>query len=200
MKSSALVGLLAFAAAASAVPTKRRQPGSTASIQNFKDKIKNVVVLVMENRSFDNLMGGQRLAGLENSSTTGPYCNPLNISRPDNGNGCTAALDFDSIIDDPDHSISGNNLEFYGSFTPDNAAIKAGSLQPDMSGFLTEQIRLYGGKEDEKVLQTQVINYYTESQVPVITALTQNFVVFNHWHSDVPGVSRRNAHHIISPP
>lgn len=191
--------LLATAAAAAPDLSGAQRPGSPESIKNLKDKVKNVVIMVMENRSFDNLMGGQTLAGLENPIQTGPYCNPLNISRPDNGNGCTAALDFDSIIDDPDHSISGNNLEFYGSFTPDNAAIKAGSLQLDMSGFLTEQIRLYGGKEDEKVLQTQVINYYTESQVPVITALTQNFVVFNHWHSDVPGVSRRNAHRIVIP-
>ncbi|KAM3538578.1 hypothetical protein ARSEF1564_008499 [Beauveria bassiana] len=189
-----LKSLVLMAAAVAALPefSGAPRPGSPESIKNLKDKIKNVVIMVMENRSFDNLMGGQTLAGLENPIQTGPYCNPLNISRPGNGNGCTEALDFDSIIDDPDHSISGNNLEFYGSFTPDNAAIKAGSLQPDMSGFLTEQIRLYGGKQDEKVLQTQVINYYTESQVPVITALTQNFVVFNHWHSDVPGPTNPN--------
>ncbi|ATY64589.1 phosphoesterase superfamily [Cordyceps militaris] len=183
--------LVYLAAVAAAAPNLHR-PGSPESIKNLKDKIKNVVIMVMENRSFDNLMGGQTLAGLENPIQTGPYCNPLNISNPGTGTGCTEALDFDSIINDPDHSISGNNLEFYGSFTPDNAAIKAGTLQPDMSGFLTEQIRLYGKKADEQVLQTQVINYYTETQVPVITALTQNFVVFNHWHSDVPGPTNPN--------
>lgn len=181
--------LLAGVAAAAPEFSAPLQPGSPESIRNLKDKIKNVVIMVMENRSFDNLLGGQTLDGLENPIQTGPYCNPLNISRPDKGNGCTAALDFDSIIDDPDHSISGNNLEFYGSFTPDNADIKSGRLKPNMNGFLTEQIRLYGKKEDEQVLQTEVINYYTEHQVPVITALTQNFVVFNHWHSDIPGVS-----------
>ena len=35
----------------------------------------------------------------------------------------------------------------------------------------------------------QVMNYYTEDQVPVLTELVQNFVTFNHWHSGVPGVS-----------
>lgn len=115
--------------------------------------------MVTENRSFDNLLGGQTLTGLGNPIQTGPYCNPLNVSRPDSGTGCIAALDFDSIIDDPDHSVSGNNLEFYGSFTPDNEAIRAFTLQPNMDDSLTEQIRLYGAKEDERIL----INYYTEN-------------------------------------
>lgn len=182
--------LLAFVATAAAASTSAgpNRAGSAESIQNLRDKIKTVVIMVMENRSFDNLMGGQRIPGLENPIQTGPYCNPLNISQPDQGQGCTAALDFDSIIDDPDHSISGNNLEFYGSFTPDNEAIKSGMLKPNMEGFLTEQIRLYGDKETEETLQTQVINYYTEEQVPVITSLSQNFAIFNHWHSDIPGV------------
>ncbi|KAJ2977392.1 hypothetical protein NQ176_g4398 [Zarea fungicola] len=128
--------------------------------------------MVTENRSFDNLLGGQTLTGLGNPIQTGPYCNPLNVSRPDSGTGCIAALDFDSIIDDPDHSVSGNNLEFYGSFTPDNEAIRAFTLQPNMDDSLTEQIRLI--------------------QVLVITALTQNFVVFNHWHSETPGPTLPN--------
>lgn len=190
MHLSTLSVLAAAATVAIASPeyVSPNRSGSPESIKNLKDKIKTVVIMVMENRSFDNLMGGQTKPGLENPIQTGPYCNPLNISHPTQAQGCTAALDYDSIINDPDHSLSGNNLEFYGSFIPDNEAIKQGTLQPKMNGFLTEQIRLYGGKESEKVLQTQVINYYTENQVPVITALTQNFVAFNYWHSDIPGV------------
>lgn len=181
--------LFLLAATAAAAPDfSGFTAGSPQSVKNLKDKIKNVVILVMENRSFDNLMGGQKIKGLENPAMTGPYCNPLNISHPDQEKGCTAALDFDSIIDDPDHSISGNNLEFFGSFNPDNEAIRSGKLRPSMKGFLTEQIRLYGGKESEKMLQTEVINYYTEEQVPVITEISKNYVVFNHWHSDIPGV------------
>lgn len=187
MQINSLLLMAAFAAAAPEAEPLRA--GSPESIRNLKDKIKTVVIMVMENRSFDNIMGGQTLPGLENPIQTGPYCNPLNISHPDQKTGCTEALDFDSIIDDPDHSISGNNLEFYGSFHPDNDAISAGRLKPNMAGFLTEQIRIYGGREKEDVLQKQVINYYTENQVPVITEMSKNFVVFNHWHSDVPGVS-----------
>ncbi|KAG6824944.1 hypothetical protein H0H92_005343 [Tricholoma furcatifolium] len=36
------------------------------------------------------------------------------------------------------------------------------------------------------------MNYYTEEQVPVFTELVQNFVTFNHWHSDVAGPTNSN--------
>jgi phospholipase C len=189
MHSSALLGLLAFTAAAEAMPSKRTQPASEASVQNFKDKIKNVVVLVMENRSLDNLLGGQKLKGLENPIQNGPYCNPYNVSNPAEGTVCTAAKDYDEIADDPDHSVTGNNMEFYSDFTPDNAAIANGTLVPNQNGFVHEQIRLYSSDANRTALATQVMNYYTEEQVPVLTTLVQNYLTFNHWHSDIPGVS-----------
>lgn len=164
------------------------RPGSPASVRNMKEKIKTVVITVMENRSFDNLLGGQKLFGLSNPIQDGPFCNHVNISRPREGQACTAALDYDSVMNDPDHSVSGNNLEFYGTWNPDNNEIHSGILKPQLDGFVTEQIRVYGDKTDDHTLEVQVMNYYTEQQVPVITSLTENFVVFNHWHSDIPGV------------
>jgi phospholipase C len=182
----ALEILLALAALAEAAkPT----PGS---IENLKGRIKNVVILEMENRSFDNLLGGQTLAGIENPINTGPYCNPYNVSNPAAGQVCSAANDFDSITNDPDHAVYGNNMQFYGTFNPDNDAIASGALKPSMKGFVQEQLRLYSSKVNQSVLAEQVLNYYTEEQVPVLTALVKNFVTFNHWHSAVPGVSTQN--------
>jgi phospholipase C len=187
MLPSTLNGLLALAAAAQACPTK-----GTSGVTNLKAHIKNVVILVMENRSFDNLLGGQKLKGLENPVNTGPYCNPYNLTNPAAGQACSGPKDFDSIANDPDHAIYGNNLQFYGSFVPDNAAIAAGTLKPTMQGFVQEQLRLYNSKVNTSVLAEQVLNYYTEEQVPVLTELVQNFVTFNHWHSDVPGPTDPN--------
>ncbi|KAM3555749.1 hypothetical protein MY1884_005445 [Beauveria asiatica] len=67
-----LKSLVLTAAAVAALPefSGAPRPGSPESIKNLKDKIKNVVIMVMENRSFDNLMGGQTLAGLENPNET----------------------------------------------------------------------------------------------------------------------------------
>ncbi|PYH88941.1 phosphoesterase superfamily protein [Aspergillus ellipticus CBS 707.79] len=192
MHPSALLGLLAFAAATEAIPTRPSQAHSASAIENLRAKVKNVVVLVMENRSVDNLLGGQTIPGLENPINNGPFCNPYNVTNPAEGTVCSAATDFDSITDDPDHAVYGNNFEFYGSFTPDNARIAGGQLTPTQQGFVQEQIRLYGADANRTELSTQVMNYYTEQQVPVLTTLVQNFVVFNHWHSDIPGPTDPN--------
>ncbi|CAK4034210.1 phosphoesterase [Lecanosticta acicola] len=193
MRTAAFLGLLALSASASAAPgSSAAQAGSSRSIQNMKQKIKNVLILEMENRSLDNLLGGQTIKGLENPINNGPFCNPLNVSQPNQGYACTGASDYDEILDDPDHAIYGNNIEWYGEFTPDNAAVQSGQLQATMQGFCDEQIRLYNAKENKSVLAHQVMHYYTEEQVPVLTALTNNFVVMNNWFSDIPGPTNPN--------
>jgi phospholipase C len=190
MHPSALVGLLAFAAAAAAVPKGGRSNAhSESSIKNLKNVIKNVVVLELENRSLDNLLGGQTIKGLENPINNGPFCNPYNLTDASQGQACSAAKDFDSILDDPDHSVTGNNIEFYGTFSPNNADIASGKLIPGQKGFVHEQLRSHAGDLANKDLAKQVLNYYTEDEVPVLTSLVQNYLTFNHWHSDHPGVS-----------
>ncbi|PYI04733.1 phosphoesterase [Aspergillus sclerotiicarbonarius CBS 121057] len=198
MHPSAFVGLLAFAAAAAAIPRQPRRAHSDSSIQNLKSKIKSVVVLVMENRSVDNLLGGQTLQGLENPINNGTYCNPYNVTDLSEGTVCSAARDYDSVTDDPDHAVYGNNFEFYGTFNPDNSAIAQGKLTPSQQGFVQEQLRLYSADANLTELSVQVMNYYTEDQVPVLTSLVQNYVVFNHWHSDIPGPTDPNRAALVS--
>ncbi len=193
MLPTTLHSLLVLAAAAQAHPAKR-----ATSIDILKAQIKNVVILVMENRSFDNLLGGQTLTGLENPINNGLYCNPYSITSPASGQACSAANDFNSITNDPDHAIYGNNIQFYGTFTPNNTAIAAGTLTPTQQGFVQEQLRLYSGDAAKATLAQQVMNYYTEAQVPVLTQLVQNFVTFNHWHSDVPGPTDPNRLALVS--
>jgi phospholipase C len=189
MHSSAFIGILAFVAVATAAPAFPLRPGSPSSISNLKSKIKNVVLLCMENRSVDNLLGGQTIRGLENPINNGPFCNPYNVTDPSYGYHCTEPKDYDSVSNDPSHAVTGNTMEFYSNWTPDNALIAEGRLLPNNNGFIHEQVHNYGASVDHTILANQVMNYYTEAQVPVMTALVNNFVVFNNWHSDVAGVS-----------
>lgn len=182
---SLLKSVLVFAAVASA---QRTDSSTKSAIENMKAHIKHVVLLVMENRSFDNILGGQTLRGLDNPYHNGPYCNPYNLTDASKGTACSEAKDYDSIADDPDHAIYGNNIEFYGTFNPDNEAIYSGKLVASQDGFVHEQLRLYDASVNQTTLSEQVMNYYTEVQVPVLTTLVQNFVTFNYWHSAIPGV------------
>ena len=154
----------------------------------MKDKIKNIVVVVMENHSADSLLGGQRLPGFSNPIQDGPFCNPIDVNDHSKGFVCTHARDYDSVMDDPDHSLQGNNMEWYGTYTPNNEAIKEGRLRPSLQGFVTQQTADYGTQANISTLTKQVMSYYTEEQVPVLTKLCQNYLVFNQWFSDIPGV------------
>ncbi|KAJ5112525.1 hypothetical protein N7532_000570 [Penicillium argentinense] len=200
MHASFLLVFIVSAIAASAAPAKVSHVAhSSSSIKNLKRNIKNVVVLEMENRSLDNLLGGQTIEGLENPINNGPFCNPYNLTDPSQGMVCSSAKDIDSILDDPDHTVTGNNIEFYGAFTPDNADIASGKLTPAQKGFVYEQLRQYDGGDTNKTrLAKEVLNYYTEDQVPVLTSLVQNYVTFNHWHSDLPGPTAPNRAFVLS--
>ncbi|KAJ6164247.1 Phosphoesterase [Penicillium chermesinum] len=198
MHSSALVGLLAFASAASAIPVTSRSAHSSASVSNLRSKIKNVVLLCMENRSVDNLLGGQTIKGLENPINNGPFCNPYNVNDPSQGQHCTEARDYDSVTNDPSHAVTGNTMEFYSDWNPDNQAIADGKLVANNNGFIHEQIHNYGSNTNKTELAIQVMNYYTEDQVPVLTSLVQNYVTFNHWHSDIPGPTDPNRFALVA--
>lgn len=204
MRPSTLLSLLVLATSAVAGPSGQpKDAGTGTSIKNLKDKIKNVVVvvMVMENRSFDHLLGGQKIKGLSNPINDGPFCNPYNMSDLSLGYACSKPIDYDEIPDNPDYEVYGNNMEFYGYFTPNNTDIAVGNLVPHMQGFVQEQLRMYKGSTyNTTFLANSIMNYYTEEQVPVITALTNEFVVFNHWHGDIPGVCLMQLRILPLPP
>lgn len=41
-------------------------------------------------------------------------------------------------MDDPDHSVTGNTIEFYETYTPNNDAIAASTLTTTQRGFVHE--------------------------------------------------------------
>jgi phospholipase C len=162
--------------------------GSADSIKNLKSKIKNVVWIILENRSFDNILGGVTRPGFDTPINNGPYCNPQSLNDTTSASFCAASKDFDSILNDPDHSVTGNNLEFYGTYHPNNTAIASGTLQPALDGFVNKQLISYPTLTPQ-VAAKQVMNYYSEDEIPTLVNIIDEFASFNYWHSCVPGVS-----------
>ncbi|KAJ5594626.1 uncharacterized protein N7459_000834 [Penicillium hispanicum] len=155
--------------------------------------IKNVVVLVQENRSFDTLAGGftynPDIDGLAHRSS--PYCNPANISDPHSKNVCGAGIAKNVASDDPDHSITGGNLQVYGSYHPGRNA------NASMNGFVTEQTSKYS-LEGNTMEAAEVINYYTPDLVPVTNAMAENYVLFDRWFASIPGPTDPNRAYLTS--
>ncbi|KAE9393379.1 phospholipase C PLC-C [Gymnopus androsaceus JB14] len=165
--------------------------GSAESISNLKDKIKHVVWVLLENRSFDNILGGVNRTGLDNPTNNSNVCNPVNVTNPSGATLCTRLKDFDSVANDPDHTVTGNNFEFYGQFAPDNAAIQNGGITPTNQGFVNKQLISYPTITPD-VAAAQVMGYYSEDEVPTLIDIVDEFTTFNYWFSCIPGPTNPN--------
>ncbi|KAJ5605424.1 hypothetical protein N7510_008205 [Penicillium lagena] len=165
--------------------------GLGAAAHSGMSNIKNVVVLVQENRSFDTLAGGltynPNIDGLVNRS----YCNPANVSVANSHPVCAAGTAKNIAKDDPDHSITGGNMQVFGNYHP------APNAESSMNGFVTEQSAYYD-LEGKMMEAAEVINYYQPDMVPVTNAMAENFVLFDRWFASIPGPTDPNRAYLTS--
>lgn len=153
--------------------------------------IKNVVVLVQENRSFDTLAGGFTYNSAIDGLVNHAYCNPANVSLPHSQNVCAAGIAKNVASDDPDHTITGGNMQVFGTYHP------AANAKSSMSGFVTEQAYMYNLQHD-MMEAAEVINYYQPDLVPVTEAMAENFVLFDRWFAAIPGPTNPNRGYLTS--
>ncbi|CAG8889864.1 unnamed protein product [Penicillium nalgiovense] len=176
MKTTALISLLGLSGSAlgAAVETgKGNAPfgyksGSKESIANMKDKIENVVWVLLENRGFDNILGGVKRKGLDNVVNNGPFHNLEDITNPDSKNWPSQYKNYDSVLNDPDHSLTA-----------------------DLSGFVHRHM-LRHPKISAQRAADEVMGYYSEGQIPTMVEMVDEFTTFNNWHSCVPGPTNPN--------
>lgn len=138
------------------------------------DKLKRIVVLMMENRSFDHMLGALKaldgridgLTGAEwNPDTTGARV-PVQPSAAYQG----------QLDPDPHHHFDGVDLQlFNGNMAPDR--------KPTMDGFVKSY---YGERQDVKHSHL-IMGYFTPDRLPVLTTLAREFALFNGWFSSIPG-------------
>jgi len=144
-------------------------------------QIKHVVVLMLENRSFDNMLGKlyaktPDFDGLDGGETNlDSQGNPIptqNIGGTDQ-----AAM---SIPDpDPGELWKDINMQIFESET-----VPAGA-NPTMGGFVKSylaQAAVAPGNYDPN----RVMNYFTSEQVPVISRLARQFAVCDRWFASAP--------------
>jgi phospholipase C len=144
--------------------------------------LRNIVVLMMENRSFDHMLGGLSLL-MENGKQKYPGINGLtgNESNPDTTGNIVRVqpnAKFQSQLDpDPDHHFPGVDLQIYGGATP------GPGRTPNMQGFVKD----YFTQTKDVNRSHNIMYYFTPDKLPVLTTLATQFAVFNGWFSSIPG-------------
>ncbi len=143
------------------------------------DRIKHIVVLMMENRSFDHMFGFfdpeddriDDLGGAE--SNPGPARGRVLVTD-------TAAY---KGLKDPGHRFPDVNEQIFG--TPD----PAGDARPTMDGFARNYARQPGVKADRA---GEVMKCFAPDRIPVLTTLAREFALCDAWFSSVPGPTLPN--------
>ena len=138
------------------------------------DQLKHIVVLMMENRSFDHMLGSLTAvnaqidgitAGLSNPDTTGALVQPQALAA------------FQGQLDpDPDHHFPAVDLQIFGGDT------SAGRV-PNMQGF----VKSYFNQQQDVGHSQKIMYYFAQKQLPVLTTLALEFAVFNRWFASIPG-------------
>jgi len=94
---------------------------SSSSLPTIGDKIKHVIVLMLENRSFDHMLGFLKKT---NSNVNGclpdlPSCS--NPYHPEDSSSAKVTVDDSAVYQQvsPHHSIGSTTYQVYGTNTPD---------------------------------------------------------------------------------
>jgi phospholipase C len=177
--------------------------------------IDHVVVIMFENRSFDNLLGRLYQPG-EVASFEGvagrEFSNPIPEWAADPA-GRTAvpygvAPDMNTPSPDPGEEYQHINTQLFGIIDPPgnrgrrpadmaapyNAAADSARL-PTMDGFVADYISTVTaetGKQPGYDEYAQIMTGYSPVQVPVTSALARGFATFDHWFCEVPSQTFAN--------
>lgn len=143
---------------------------SATAIDSAVDPIRHIVVLMLENRSFDHMLGGlgSSIQGLDGVDPTSPGSNIDNSTNtpfrqlPNAQAIVSKTFNVPHEFVDVQEQISGGMANFVSSFVKNN---------PDS----TPQER------------GQVMSYFKEDDLPVLHALAKSYLVCNRWFSSLPG-------------
>jgi phospholipase C len=129
---------------------------------------------MMENRSFDHMLGGLKAQHPAIEGLTG---NEFNLDTDGKRAPVKPQAAFQGQLDpDPDHHFPGVDLQIFdGNMAPDRA--------PTMGGF----VKSYYTQRRDVGHSRLIMNYFKPERLPVLTTLALEFAVFNGWFSSIPG-------------
>jgi phospholipase C len=150
----------------------------------------HIVVLMLENRSFDHLFGflgkgdGVPRGGIKN------YLRPGDTSSQ--AFSTQKGGDFVAVGQGPSHSLKETNMQLFGMTKPTDADQ---AKLPTMNGFVASfrTALAYDLKRAPTTNELQqAMNCFDPVQLPVLSTLAKNFVLCDRWFADVPGPTMPN--------
>lgn len=140
------------------------------------DQLKHIVVLMMENRSFDHMLGSLKAVNPAIDGYVGgdPF---TNLDANNNPVKPQPLAEFQGQLDpDPDHHFPAVDVQIFGGATG------AGRVA-NMQGFVAS----YFHQREDAAHSQKIMYYFKQTDLPVLTTLALEFAVFNKWFASIPG-------------
>lgn len=143
--------------------------------------IKTIVVLVMENRSFDHILGWMKNSvNPEINGLTGNECNQMSTTDPNSNKVCVSD-DAEYVDPDPGHSYQEIKQQIFGSGTA-----------PTMTGFLEQALNMTDNQSEAGM------KGFKPEAVSVYASLVREFVAFDRWFAYVTYSTQPNRLYVYS--
>ncbi|OIW10472.1 hypothetical protein TanjilG_00410 [Lupinus angustifolius] len=159
---------------------------SSTTSNAIENHIKTVVVLVMENRSFDHMLGWMKKLNPNIDGVTGSEFNLLSVDDPKSRR--FMFKDKAEYVDpNPGHTFEAISEQVFGS--------KNGFSDPaPMNGFAQQAHSIDASNK----LSESVMNGFTPDKVAVYKSLVSEFALFDRWFSSVPASAQPNRLYVHS--
>lgn len=147
------------------------------------DGIEHIFVLMLENRSFDHMLGFWELVGQDAETGQETRINGLKGDESNSFEGrsyrVSPGADYTMPVD-PHHEF----LDILHQLCGPGAAYQAGGQYPPVneSGFVASYVASGGSKDPGEVMKC-----FATQQLPVLSALASEFAVCDNWHASMPG-------------
>ena len=138
------------------------------------DKLQHIVVLMMENRSFDHMLGSLKAVNpaIDGYVDADPFANPDSANNPVKPQ---PKAEFQGQLQpDPDHHFPAVDLQIFNG-DPNRV--------PSMQGF----VKSYFNQQRDLKHSQKIMYYFKKDDLPVLTTLALEFAVFNRWFASIPG-------------
>jgi phospholipase C len=139
------------------------------------DNLKHIVVLMMENRSFDHMLGFAQSPAWQIDGLSGNESNKDSVGADVQvSNDANYAGD---LTPDPGHAGFDVLTQLYGD--PKTPVAQ----DPTMGGFVLS----YQGKTGDPQAAHRIMKCFSTQNLPVLTRLAQQFCICDRWFSSLPG-------------